>query len=62
MSNKDNEPLPIQRCINCDLLPKQHINKRTKDFSLKCPNCKIKTSEYKTFDLALSEWNSVHIK
>ena len=55
------DTLPIQRCINCNLLPKQHINKVTKKYSLKCPECKIKTSEYKTFDLALSEWNSIHI-
>lgn len=50
----------IVKCINCHTLPKQHINKETKNFILKCPNCSIKTSEYSNPDKALAEWNEVH--
>ena len=52
----------IERCSNCNTLPKQSINKQTERYSLKCPNCKMKTDEYNTFDPALEEWNSTHIK
>ena len=50
----------IVRCTNCDTLPKQHMNKETKKFILKCPNCKIKTPEENTPDEALAFWNSIH--
>ena len=52
----------IVKCINCNTLPKQHINKETKNFILKCPNCKIKTIELETPDKALAYWNKLNKK
>lgn len=51
----------IVRCSNCNTLPKQHINKETKKFSLKCPECKMKTKEYDKINIALAEWNRTHV-
>jgi len=50
----------VIRCVNCETLPKQHINKETNNIILKCPNCKIKTGEYATHEVALKEWNRIH--
>lgn len=44
------------------MLPKQHMNKETKQYSLKCPNCKIKTTEMDTHKEALDFWNDLHKK
>lgn len=53
--------MSIQRCSNCNTLPKQCINKETGKYSLKCPNCKMKTTELASTTLALKEWNSTHV-
>ena len=50
----------IVKCVNCERLPKQHMNKETKTFILKCPNCHIKTNEFVVADNALHEWNEIH--
>jgi len=51
----------IQRCSNCGMLPKQCMNKETNNISLKCPQCKMKTGEYATHEVALHEWNRIHV-